>query len=114
MKSLIFFFLLVSIAVAQNQLINPDGEGASLHLSPFLSSGSEVIDEETTVDYKSKVGIALLLKIPINRVLTVSPFYEYKTFLYNREIETGYYTIRSFDVVRKETKLGFTLSFYFR
>jgi len=107
MKTILLTLVVLSINLFAQS--NPDGDAVSFHLSPYISSGGESVDDEEVADYSGNYGILLLIKFPLNQAITLSPFYEYTTFSYTSTIAGS---IDNVTFKRRETKAGFTISLY--
>ena len=106
MRLIFFLIILTSISFAQS---NPDGEYVSIHVSPFISSGSFSVNGEDSLDFNDDINFAVMLKIPFGNSFTLSPFWERATYSYEQRIAN---TTEMMEFSMAQTKLGLTLSFY--
>lgn len=110
MKKAVFilFFVLTSVVGAQNH--NPDGDAISIHISPYTNFG--VVDN---INLTPSVNVNVLMKIPLQHNITISPFYEYNEVNASdaiRDIATGRTIENGFkSIVRRA---GVVLSIYFK
>ena len=110
----IIFLLLVAVSISYSQNLseksfssNPDGDRISIHITPFLNSGSLYQNDEFTTSYKSVLNFDVRIKIPFGKNLTFTPFYEQRNF------DLSYKQIISIKTSEVQTKAGMTISFYF-
>lgn len=104
----LFIILLSTLSIAQENVHNPDGDVLSIHITPYLTGGTETIknfpsggdyiDKETNIT--ETVNYQLMVKYPLDSATTLSVFYN------RRAYSIDYYGVSTFDA-------GFTVSFYF-
>lgn len=106
--NLILLFLVMILSVSAQFNENPDGSSPSLHITPFVNTGSiyeSFIVNHSTVEKEYQLAgnfnISARLKIPVSNTITISPFAEYANLKYS-----------NFD--SRVTRLGATFSFYFQ
>lgn len=104
---------LISIATTKTR-INPDGERASIHLTPFITGGKfESSGLNNSYDYKTKFGFSAEIKIPVAANVTISPFYTRDVYSYDysfRNVANG----RTESLTQSDSrfKVGATISLY--
>jgi hypothetical protein len=86
---------------------NPDGERISLHISPFFNSGSHFLNGKLNYSYENIVNFDIKLKIPLGSDVTITPFYEQRSFEVAPTKEILY------KILDQQTKAGMTVSIYF-
>jgi hypothetical protein len=108
MKGLLFILLFSGVLFAQN----PDGRKPSLHFTPYISNYSitDNITGQPVGTFETTFNFELMLKVPVNQNITLSPFYRSYSLKSTYYPYWPYYPSGANSV---STSYGFTLSYYF-